>query len=101
MLLGVRPEHISLASEKSKASIPVTIQVNEMMGSEYHLHVVTNDGTKIIVRIPTINLTDAERESLVGGKVINITFEAKAMHFFDPKTEVNILASGNPVPSAK
>ena len=101
ILLGVRPEHISLASEKSKASIPVTIQVNEMMGSEYHLHVVTNDGTKIIVRIPTINLTDAERESLVGGKVINITFEAKAMHFFDPKTEVNILASGNPVPSAK
>ena len=101
ILLGVRPEHISLASEKSKASIPVTIQVNEMMGSEYHLHVVTNDGTKIIVRIPTINLSDAERESLVGGKVINITFEAKAMHFFDPKTEVNILASGNPVPSAK
>ena len=101
ILLGVRPEHISLASEKSKASIPVTIQVNEMMGSEYHLHVVTNDGTKIIVRIPTINLTDAERESLVGGKVISITFEAKAMHFFDPKTEVNILASGNPVPSAK
>ena len=101
ILLGVRPEHIVLANDKSKASIPVTIQVNEMMGSEYHLHVVTEDGTKIVVRIPTIHLSDEERESLVGGKVINITFEAKAMHFFDPKTEVNILASGNPVPSAK
>ncbi len=101
ILLGVRPEHIVLANDKSKASIPVTIQVNEMMGSEYHLHVVTEDGTKIVVRIPTIHLSDEERESLVGGKVISITFEAKAMHFFDPKTEVNILASGNPVPSAK
>jgi multiple sugar transport system ATP-binding protein len=37
VLLGVRPEHIVLAKEGSKASIPVTILVNEMMGSEYHL----------------------------------------------------------------
>lgn len=101
ILLGVRPEHIILANEKSKASIPVTIQVNEMMGSEYHLHVVTEDGTKIVVRIPTIHLSDEERASLVGGKVINITFESKAMHFFDPQTEINILAKGNPVASAK
>ena len=101
ILLGVRPEHISLADKNSKASIPVTIQVNEMMGSEYHLHVITNDGTKIIVRIPTINLSDAERANLVNGKVINITFESKAMHFFDPETEINLLAEGNPVASAK
>jgi hypothetical protein len=72
-----------------------------MMGSEYHLHVETQDGTKIVVRIPTIHLSDEERAELVSGKVINITFEAKAMHFFDPQSEVNILASGNPVPSAK
>ena len=58
VLLGVRPEHIVLSKEATSASIPVTIQVNEMMGSEYHLHVITEDGTKIIVRIPTINLTD-------------------------------------------
>ena len=101
VLLGVRPEHIVLAKEGAKASIPVTILVNEMMGSEYHLHVETQDGTKIVVRIPTIHLSDEERAELVSGKVINITFEAKAMHFFDPKTEVNILAEGNPVPSAK
>ena len=101
ILLGVRPEHIVLAKEGAKASIPVTILVNEMMGSEYHLHVETQDGTKIVVRIPTIHLSDEERAGLVSGKVINITFEPKAMHFFDPATEVNILASGNPVPSAK
>ena len=101
VLLGVRPEHIVLTKEATSATIPVTIQVNEMMGSEFHLHVLTKDGTKIIVRIPTINLTDEERNSMVYGTVINLTFEPKAMHFFDPVSEVNILAEGNPVPSGK
>ncbi len=101
VLLGVRPEHINLSKQASSSSVPVTIQVNEMMGSEYHLHVLTDDGTKIIVRIPTINLTEEERNEMTYGKVINLTFEPKAMHFFDPVSEVNILAEGNPVPSGK
>lgn len=101
ILLGVRPEHINLTKEANKASIPVVIEVNEMMGSEYHLHVVTEDGTKIIVRIPTINLSEEERNSMVNGNKINLTFESKAMHFFDPVSEVNILAKGTPVASGK
>ena len=101
ILLGVRPEHINLSKTANEASIPVTIQVNEMMGSEYHLHVLTEDGTKIIVRVPTINLTEEERASMINGNVINLTFEGKAMHFFDPVSEVNLLANGTPVASGK
>lgn len=101
ILLGVRPEHINLTNQANSASIPVTIEVNEMMGSEYHLHVITEDGTKIIVRIPTINLTESERKEMINGNKVNLTFESKAMHFFDPVSEVNILAKGNPVPSGK
>ena len=101
ILLGVRPEHITLSSDPKEASIPVTILVNEMMGSEYHLHVLTEDKSEIIVRLPNINLTEEERAMMVNGNVINITFEGKAMHFFDPETEVNLLADGNPVPSGK
>lgn len=101
ILLGVRPEHINLSKEATKTSIPVEIQVNEMMGSEYHLHVITEDGTQIIVRIPTINLTEEERKTLVNGNKINLTFESKAMHFFDPVSEVNLLAKGKPVASGK
>lgn len=89
--LGVRPEHVTLVREKKGASFPVTIEVNEMMGSEYHLHVVTEDGTKLIVRIPTINLSEEERTKMVSGEVINIAFEGKAMHFFSQKTEYNLL----------
>ena len=88
--LGVRPEHIVLAKE-GPGAIPCTLEVNEMMGSELHLHVYTEDGTRVIVRVPTINLSAAERESLVAGKKVWITFEGKVMHFFDPESTENLL----------
>ena len=91
IILGVRPEHVQLAKAGATNAIPVEILVNEMMGSEYHLHVQTEDGTQFVVRIPTINLTDEERATMVMGQKINITFEGKAMHFFDPENERNLL----------
>ena len=91
VLLGVRPEHMVLADARDAAAIPATLEVNEMMGSELHLHVFTEDGTRLIVRVPTIGLESGERESLVGGKKMAVTFEGKVMHFFDPETEKNLL----------
>jgi hypothetical protein len=61
------------------------------MGSELHLHVVEDNGDKLIVRIPTVKLDDETRNSLVYGKTIYVTFESKVMHFFDPETERNLL----------
>jgi len=89
VLLGVRPEHITLA--KAGEAIPTRLEVNEMMGSELHLHVFTEDETRLIVRVPTINLTAQQRKDMVYGAKLNITFEGKVMHFFDPKTEKNLL----------
>ena len=91
VILGVRPEHMALAADDDQNAIPCTLEVNEMMGSELHLHVVTDDGTRLIVRIPTVNLTHDERVALVNGKKLKVTFEGKVMHFFDPQTESNIL----------
>ena len=90
ILLGVRPEHIVLAEEGEHA-IPCVLEVNEMMGSELHLHVYTEDGTRLIVRVPTIDLDENERRELVQGKKLYITFAGKVMHFFDPETEENLL----------
>ena len=89
IILGIRPEHIQLA--EGKEGVPVTIQVNEMMGSEYHLHVTTEQENKLIVRIPTISLTDEERKNMVNGTQIKVAFSGKAMHFFDPDSEKNLL----------
>ena len=62
-----------------------------MMGSELHLHVLTDNGDKLIVRIPTVSLTDDQRRSLVQGTTIYVTFEGKVMHFFDEESQKNIL----------
>ena len=91
IILGVRPEHFVLAKEGEEGAIPCKIVVNEMMGSELHLHVVEDNGDKLIVRIPTVQLDDETRNSLVYGKTIYVTFESKVMHFFDTETEKNLL----------
>ena len=91
ILLGVRPEHITLKREAAPDAIPCTLEVNEMMGSELHLHVYTEDGTRLIVRVPTMDLSAEERKALVYGASLYITFEGKVMHFFDPETNRNLL----------
>ena len=91
ILLGVRPEHMKLSFDATPDTIPARLEVNEMMGSELHLHVFTEDGTRWIVRVPTIDLTSEQRKSLVNGAEVYITFEGKVMHFFDPATEKNLI----------
>ena len=92
IILGVRPEHVTQADAQDAAAIPCTIKVNEMMGSELHLHVVEENGDQLIVRIPTITLEDEQRKEMVYGHKLYITFEGKVMHFFDLETGVNLLA---------
>ncbi|MBQ7223352.1 MAG: sn-glycerol-3-phosphate ABC transporter ATP-binding protein UgpC [Erysipelotrichaceae bacterium] len=91
VILGVRPEHILLGHEGDPDSIECTVQVNEMMGSELHLHVLTKDNTSLIVRVPTVNLTHEQRDAMVNGHKIYITFAGKVMHFFDKETKNNLL----------
>ena len=92
ILLGVRPEHMTLAADNDPSAIPCKIRVNEMMGSELHLHVVEDNGDKLIVRVPTVSLEDEQRSQMVYDNTIHVTFEGKVMHFFDPETQMNLLA---------
>ncbi len=95
ILLGVRPEHIDLVHESGESAIPCTVLVNEMMGSELHLHVSTPDGSKIIARAPTVELSREERSQMKNGHPVNLTFPAKVMYFFDPETELNLIHTGD------
>ena len=90
ILLGVRPEHINLAAAGEDA-ISGTILVNEMMGSELHLHVRVDENSKMIVRTPTVNLTHEERKQLRKNQPVHLSFPGKVMYFFDPETEKNLL----------
>ena len=91
VVLGVRPEHVTLANAQDPAAITCTIRVNEMMGSELHLHVEEDNGDRLIVRIPTITLEDEDRKAMVYGNKLHIAFEGKVMHFVDVETGRNLL----------
>ncbi len=91
IILGVRPEHTTVLFEKAENAIGCTINVNEMMGSELHLHLTSMNDDKIIVRLPTVDLTNEQRSSLSYGNSLYITFQAKVMHLFDPATEKNLI----------
>ena len=90
ILLGVRPEHMTLEQAPAENTINGKILVNEMMGSELHLHVAV-DGEKLIARVPTVELTHDERVALRNGQNASLTFSGKVMYFFDPETEKNLI----------
>ena len=90
VVLGVRPEHIAL-SQPGPHAIPCTIIVNEMMGSELHIHAETEDGAQLVVRVPTLGLHRQERAELVNGAKIHVSFPGEVMHLFDPETERNLI----------
>lgn len=92
IILGVRPEHITLTNRNNPSAVLCTVQVNEMMGSEIHLHVIVDQsGEPIVVRVPTVDISIEQRERLVAGAKILITFRGKVMHFFSTETEWNLL----------
>jgi multiple sugar transport system ATP-binding protein len=91
IILGVRPEHTTVLFENAENAIECTIDVNEMMGSELHLHLSSKNGDSIIVRLPTVDLTNEQRKQLAYGNKLYITFPAKVMHLFDPGSEKNLI----------
>ena len=91
VIMGVRPEHSTVLFEKKPNTIESTINVVEMMGSELHLHLTTTASDKVILRIPTIDLTREERSMLKGGNKLYFTFPSKVIHLFDPESEESLL----------
>ncbi len=91
IILGVRPEHMRIVKQGEQNAVAGTIEVTEMMGSELHIHVKAEDGSKFIARTQTIDMEKEERKAVSRGEEIRLTFSGKAMHFFDPETEKNLL----------
>jgi multiple sugar transport system ATP-binding protein len=89
--MGVRPEHTHLKFDDPANAIECTLAVNEMMGSELHLHALTESGQTIILRVPTMDLSDSRRSTLKAGNKLYFSFPSKVVHLFDPKTEESLL----------
>ena len=85
VIVGVRPEHITL-DKKEGAMIEGVVDVSEMMGSSVHLHVNVG-GKDCIIIAPRLEL---EGGGLADGSKVRFTFAPNAVHVFDPETEKNL-----------
>ncbi len=90
VILGVRPEHITVVTGERAFAFKARIVVNEMMGSEFHIHATNPDGSELVVRVPTLALSHEERTAFGAGHEISVTFGGQAMHIFDDVTEENL-----------
>ena len=86
VIVGVRPEHITLEGDPSKM-IHGTVDVSEMMGSAIHLHVNALGKDSVII-VPTIDLQAGNDYSM--GSDIQFTFSSHAIHVFDPVSTLNL-----------
>ena len=88
--LGIRPEHIMLCGDKTRAHIRATVDVSEMMGSSVHLH-VNALGQDVVVVIPTIDLQGETQQSFAFGDEVNFTFGGNVIHLFDKESGCNLI----------
>ena len=87
IVLGVRPEHITLENE----GIDSVVDVSELMGSSVHLH-VTAMGRDVVVVVSTMNMTGAEVSALTTGAAVKFNFPGHCCHVFNKETGVNLEA---------
>ena len=88
--LGIRPEHIRFAPAGTPGALTGSVEVSEMMGSEYHLHVTCN-GQDVVLRVPTMDLPPEARSGISYGAQMSFTFRPDAIHLFDPESEKNLI----------
>ncbi len=87
VVLGVRPEHITL----EKGGLSGTVDVSEMMGSSVHLH-VNSLGRDVVMVVSTMNMTGAEVAALAHGNTVGYNFAGHVCHVFNKETGINLEA---------
>ena len=87
IVLGVRPEHISLGD----TGIDAKVDVSELMGSTIHLH-VTAMGRDVVLVVSTMDMTGAEVSALSTGANVKFNFPGHVCHVFSKETKINLEA---------
>ena len=87
IVLGLRPEHISLCD----SGVEATIDVHELMGSTVHLHANVG-GKDVVIVVSTMDMTAEQINALRGGTTINFTFGGNVCHVFSKETNINLEA---------
>ena len=82
IVAGIRPQHISVG----EGELTATIEVSEMLGSEYNLHARSGEDEVVMV-IPTVGL----QEDVSMGSKVHFTTEPELIQLFDKATGNNLI----------
>ena len=82
IVAGIRPQHINVGA----GDLMATIEVNEMMGSEVHLH-ARSDADEVVMVIPTVDL----KVDVSAGAKVNFTTQPRLIQLFDKATSNNLI----------
>jgi len=80
VILGVRPDHLSIAKE----GLSGKVTVSELMGTSSHLHVVIDGKDSIVI------VQNKGKYINYMGQELTFGFNGDIAHVFDPETEKNL-----------
>ena len=81
IVAGIRPQHVTVG----EGELSATIEVSEMMGSEYNIH-ARCEGDEVVMLIPTVDLTT----DVSMGKTVNFTTRPHLIQLFDKESGKNL-----------
>lgn len=79
VIVGIRPEHLSLAGENAQNVLTSTVEVTEPMGFETYVY-LKGETAPIIARM-------TEEQAPQVGETLTLTADPEKVHLFDPATE--------------
>ena len=82
VMMGIRPEHLELASHDALANLSVRVDLIEHLGNEAILH-GSDDGLEITARLGPVGLPEA-------GTRASFTAQSQHVHFFDATTQLRV-----------
>ena len=85
IIVGVRPQHISIGGNELCAVIDAT----EMLGTEIHVHAHGPDNS-VVIAVPMTDLM----KGVEAGQTIHFTFQPGMLHLFDKDTGNNLIWQG-------
>ncbi len=91
IVLGVRPEYITLTTADDKNAIAGTTLVKELMGSSMHIHVETGENKNMIMVVRILDVGQEFLDGLKTGEPIYFKWNPVVECLFSKETKQNFL----------
>mgnify|MGYP002777040748 FL=1 len=91
LILGIRPEHLSLSTAASQ-NLPVQVELVEALGNETYLYVTTTTTANTVPAPLQVSIPPDQTVSI--GEQLWLSLHPEKIHFFDPVTNLSVCGNG-------